>query len=94
MGEMNKTAVIELLKKQNPKAKLAEIAMYADAYMDYMAAQRNIDAHGSIVFHPRTGAPIDNPYLRVREKSGATMRSLKFIKADAVWALNPEGDNP
>lgn len=85
MGEMTRDEVLSALGRDNPKAKAGDIVMYADAFMEYQAAQANIAQHGSIVFHPRTGAPIDNPYMRVRDKAGALMRRMKIVKADAIW---------
>jgi hypothetical protein len=48
---------------------------YADAFLEYSVAMANIDANGVIVGHPRTGSPIENPYLSVRD------RALKKLQA-------------
>lgn len=84
MGEMKNEVLSELLRL-NPSARPAEIAIYADAFCEYRAAQKNIDEHGSIVFHPRTGAPIENPYIRVRDKSSLIIQRLKTIKTGDLW---------
>ena len=86
MGKVtNRDSIIATLRKSNPAARLDKLVMYADAAMEYNAAQANIAEHGAIVFHPRTGAPIDNPYLRVRNTAAATMLKIG-IKCDDVWA--------
>ncbi len=85
MGEMTKPQIIELLKKENPKSKISDIVIYADAYMEYQAAQANITEHGPIVFHPRTGSPIDNPYIKIRNSASAIIRKMMAIKATGLW---------
>ena len=85
MGQMTREEALSALTRDNPKVKAADLAMYADAFVEYQAAQKNISEHGSIVFHPRTGAPIDNPFVRVRDRAGALMRRMRVVKADAIW---------
>lgn len=85
MGEMTKEEIIAALTGANKSARQSDIAIYADAFIEYQAAQKNIDEHGSIVFHPRTGSPIDNPYAKVRDRASATIRAMKSIRADALW---------
>jgi phage terminase small subunit len=85
MGEMTKAEVIEKLTKANPSARASDVAIYADAFMEYQAAQKNIDEHGSVVFHPKTGAPIDNPFCRVRDRASALILKMRAIKGDCVW---------
>ena len=41
--------------------------MYAAAFADYREAQYSITKNGAVVANPRTGAPITNPYLKVRD---------------------------
>lgn len=85
----DKQAVIGVLQEQNPSASSQLLAMYADAFGDYRAAQKNIDEHGVIVVHPRTGSPIDNPYLKVRESARKALLELKgkgLPRVDVLWA--------
>ena len=58
--------------------------MYLHAFDEYKAAQANIAEHGAIVFHPKTGAPIENPYLSIRDKAGAKMLKLPLRSGD-LW---------
>jgi phage terminase small subunit len=83
--------VIAILRRENPRKPLEQLTMYADAFADYQTAQANIGEHGSIVFHPRTGAPISNPYLSIRSAAAAAMTRLK-LKADPLWAAAREAD--
>ena len=81
---MEKIEIIKYLQKANPQATLERISIYADAFSDYRTAQANINEHGVIVFHPRTGAPIENPYLKIRAGAIAIMRGA-HLKADDLW---------
>lgn len=86
MGEIMETAaILAILAKDNPRADAGDLKMYADALADYRRAQANIDEHGPIVLHPRTGAPIQNPYIAIRDAAGKSMRSMKRIKGGSVW---------
>jgi phage terminase small subunit len=90
MGKMTRGKIIGWLLRDNPRAARSDIEMYADLLLDYQAAQSNIDAHGAIVFHPKTGAPIDNPYLRVRAAATATMRKIR-LDTSALWDSGGKG---
>lgn len=80
-----KSAYVAVLTRDNPgPSKLAAIRIYADAFSEYVEAQRNIDANGVIVFHPRTGSPIDNPFIRARDVAAAKMLRIK-LRADRLW---------
>jgi len=58
------------------KNKPEKASLYADSYLEYQEAQKNIAGNGSIVSDPRTGAPVPNPYLVVRDKAFARLESL------------------
>jgi hypothetical protein len=83
---------IEALSASNKKARLAELVIYADAALEYNEAVDNIQRNGVIVLHPRTGAPVENPYLKVRRSAGAVLRKLPRINGAAVLYLKGEGD--
>lgn len=90
MGKMTLEQVRNLLSEQNEDAPPADIAMYADAYMDYQEAVENIRENGNIVFHPRTGAPIDNPYAAVKKRAIDQMRKFRDIwSPDSMWEIQP-----
>lgn len=66
-------------------APLALATMYADLFLEYREAQRNIRANGVIVQHPRTMNPIENPYLGRRDKARAGLLAMRGIRADWLW---------
>lgn len=86
MGEISKESVIDMLVAENPKARRADLVIYADAFLEYKIAQANIAEHGAVVAHPRTAAPIDNPYIKTRDRASKLLRSMPRIKADDLWS--------
>ena len=72
--------IIGVLMRDNPALRVDFATIYADAIIDYLAASENIRDNGSVVLHPRTGAPIDNPYLRVRVSAIAQMAAAKGVR--------------
>ena len=83
---MTRDEVVVVLRRDNPGARADEVAMYADCFMDYREAQENITKNGNIVAHPRTGAPIENPYIKVKANAMNQLRKITRIKmADALW---------
>ncbi len=83
--EVTRPELLARLRELNPRATPMVLAMYADAFEEYRAAQANISAHGSIVSHPKTGAPIANPYCVVRDRAAKTLRDLRVNDGD-LWA--------
>lgn len=83
MGEMTREEVLKVLRKLNP-ARLDRCSIYADAFIEYKIAQKNIDENGAVVFHPRTNAPIDNPYIKIRNGASATLQKIS-LKTDGLW---------
>jgi len=81
-----------LLLQHNPKAPLALVNLYADAFAEYSRAMANISELGPIVQHPKTGAPIDNPYLRIRDRNDRAMKDPAFrrLKTDPLWEAKPK----
>ena len=72
--------IVAVLIRDNPALRVDFATIYADAIIDYLAASENIRENGSVVLHPRTGAPIDNPYLRVRVSAIAQMAAAKGVR--------------
>lgn len=81
---VDRPKILAAILAGNPHARASEIAMYTDAFVDYRTAQLNINANGSIVFHPRTGAPIDNPYIAIRDRAGVLLRKIR-LNTDMLW---------
>ena len=72
--------IVAVLIRDNPALRVDFATIYADAIIDYLAASEHIRDNGSVVLHPRTGAPIDNPYLRVRVSAIAQMAAAKGVR--------------
>ena len=95
MGEVNREDVIEILRSENPRASLGQVVMYADAWLAYREAARNIATHGVIVAHPRTGAPMANPYGPVQAAAQRRMAAVAGLpRTDALWARLSEPSDP
>jgi phage terminase small subunit len=84
MAAMTRAEQLDALIKANPNTRLDRLNLYLDALDEYRLAQGRVASEGPIVLHPRTGAPIDNPFLRIREKAFRKLNELK-VKADALW---------
>lgn len=80
---MTREQVIAILSKSNPM-RPDLVAMYADQFLAYQEAAENIAEVGNITAHPRTGAPIVNPYIAVRDGARKAMMGMK-IRADKLW---------
>jgi len=79
---MTKTEIVDALIERGTRRDRA--VPYADAVLEYREASLNIDEFGAIVKHPRTGNPIENPYLGVRDRALKKLLSLR-VKADFLW---------
>lgn len=88
---MNREQLIEALTISNPKARRDRVTIYADSFLDYQEATANITEHGNIVAHPRTGAPIENPYIKVKARATAILTKVgRMLKTDGLWQNSPE----
>ena len=84
MGEVD---VESELRADNPKSSAVEVAICANALRIYSEAASNVRRNGAICSHPRTGAPIENPYLRVMAQQSAVLLKCKRMKTDRVLGL-------
>ena len=75
--------VIEVLVKQGAKRDRA--AIYADCYLEYQTATANIAEYGVVVKHPRTGNPIENPYLGIRDRAEKKLSRMQNINTTGLW---------
>lgn len=85
MGQVTIAEAVEVLRKDNPTAQSRDLEMYARLFVEYMEADRNIQQNGTIVAHPRTGTPIENPYYKIRAAVGKGIRTFPRLKTDALW---------
>jgi phage terminase small subunit len=83
---MNRDEVLLILRRDNPTASGDIVVMYADCFMDYREAADNIAKNGNIVLHPRTGSPIENPYIKVKAAAMNQLRKMNRLKnVGALW---------
>jgi phage terminase small subunit len=75
------------IQRDNPHARLIDVHVFADALRIYHEASENVAANGAICSHPRTGAPIENPYLKIQAQQGIILGRMKTIKSDRVMDL-------
>lgn len=75
------------LERDNPRVRSVDLRVFADALRIYQEAAENVAANGAICSHPRTGAPIENPYLKIQAQQGAILGRMKTIKSDRVMDL-------
>jgi phage terminase small subunit len=98
VGEVNpapRDELLELLAEENPRAHRATLMLYVDSFLDYREAATNIAKHGAIVAHPRTGAPIENPYGKIRATAAGLLLKLgQRLHTDALWIHCPTEDRP
>ena len=84
MADLNKAEVIQLLVDEGIRIDLAN--QYADVFKEYMEATHNIDEFGIIVSHPRTGNPIENPYLVIRDRALKKLQAMETVQCDQLWS--------
>lgn len=83
---MTREDVLVRLVELNPKVGRDRLCIYADAMVLYLEASENIARNGAITAHPRTGAPIENPYLKVRKMAADTLAKYQNIKTGDLWS--------
>lgn len=85
--------IFDFLQKQNPRINKTKIIVFVDAALTYSESTKNITKNGVIVAHPRTGAPIDNPYLKSRKMAGDTISKIKLNDA-GLWEILEKYEPP
>ena len=81
-GRSRRAEVIERLVAQKVRRDLA--AMYTDAWLEYQEASAQIAEHGLVV-HPKTGEPVVNPYVALRDGALRKLEGMRNIKAEGLW---------
>jgi phage terminase small subunit len=64
--------------------------LYAEAFLQWQEATANVREHGAIVAHPRTGSPIENPYLAVQSAALRNLQRFPKLKTDSLWRQEGE----
>lgn len=84
MGEID---ILSLLTEANPSARKIDLQIYADALRVYVEGSKNVRINGAVCAHPRTGAPLENPYLKIVAQQGAILARMRQIKSDSLIAI-------
>ena len=84
---MNEQAIYAILKDANQRAPETVLRLFASEFVLFAKSAANIKKFGAIVQHPKTGAPMDNPYLAVRDKSQARLAKMAGLESAKVWEL-------
>lgn len=84
MGEITRADAIKILSENNKSKRQDRIIMYIDFYIDYQIASANIREKGTICAHPKTGAPMENPYVKIRSQMTAEMMKLG-LDSTGLW---------
>jgi phage terminase small subunit len=83
---MTKADVLAILRRDNPKARQQDLVLYADVFTQYREASDNVTANGTVCAHPRTGAPMPNPYAAIQSRALADLGRIKArLMTDALW---------
>ncbi len=83
---MNLTQIRALIVAENPTSRVDDVEIYARQFLTYLEAAENIEKNGTIVGHPRTGQPMENPYVKVRTAAQSSMQKMKRLrKLNLLW---------
>lgn len=91
MGEVkpplvDRVQAFVILQMDNPKIDRGTLQQYVDQFAAYIEAQDNISRIGTVAAHPRTGAPIENPYLKVRDNAARMLQKMRRVtNTAALW---------
>lgn len=80
------------LRRDNTSLRTIDIQIYADALRIYCEAAENILKNGAVCSHPRTGAPLENPYLKIQAAQGIILNRMKQVNSDRVLKMLRAGD--
>lgn len=87
-----KIEIAESLAAENPEfVKRVDLLVFAGALKMYVEASANVDKNGAICAHPRTGQPIENPFLAVQERAARVMARMRRIKSDRTVEIYGAG---
>lgn len=84
--ELERPEAEAILRTANPQAGAAMISQYVSVFFEYWEAETNIRKNGTVCAHPRTGAPLENPYVKVKAGALRNFATLKTpLRTDALW---------
>lgn len=80
------------LAELNPRASPRDVKIFVDYYFEYIEAVQNINENGVIVLHPRTGAPIENPYRKIRDNAVNFLLKIEIKNTGGLWGFERQGE--
>lgn len=83
---MTQDEIAAYLRALNPRISETDLAIFSASFAEYQTAAANIEKNGTIVFHPKTGAPIPNPYLPIRDAAAKRLREIR-IQVGELWTI-------
>lgn len=84
--EITLPIVRQLIAQHNPNARVDDVELYAHQFMTYCEAAKNIMLNGTICAHPRTGQPMENPYVKVRTGAMNAMQKVsRLLNLNPLW---------
>lgn len=89
-AKMSHAQIVATLIADNPRARLADVNLYAESFLQWQEATANVRANGAICAHPRTGQPIPNPYLVVQTAALKNLQRFARLKTDSLWRTKGE----
>lgn len=51
-------------------------SVYSDAVSLYNEAAKNISEFGAVTAHPKTGGPVENPYIKIRDGASKQIQQI------------------
>lgn len=87
MEAAERAAMWSAFKADNPGKGGEDLQIYFGAALDYCEAETNIRAHGNVCLHPRTGAPVENPYLKIKASAVRLILLSRFggLAKSGLW---------
>lgn len=82
---MTPDKALAILRDENPKAHESLLRIVAGLFVEYTVADANIAQFGPVVTHPKTGAPVVNPYSSVRERASKALLEHRRLEVGALW---------
>ena len=89
VGPSLSSLCVATLGARNPDIHEDVLRIFVDALKLYAEASDNIAKNGALCGHPKTGAPMVNPYVGLRDKCARTIAAFH-----ARWPKFDDGSSP
>jgi hypothetical protein len=92
MGKVTAADSVAAAQARNPTIRREVLQIFFDALALYEEASQNIRANGAVTGNPKTGAPMVNPYVPIREAAGKAI--ARFHKEHPNYKTGEEKAAP